>query len=289
MRFSFLNLPRSAHSGAIAAGLFVVLFGAAGWLRAEDFSTQLMSATFKVIDPKSTATAFILSRPVPGKADKFDSVLVTAAHVFELTEGKEVTLQLRVKKGEGDYQKLPIKLPIRADGKPLWHKHPAADIAAIRITPPKEADIPRLSIDLLADDAAYKKFEIHPGDRLITCGFPHEVEANAAGFPLLRCGAIAAFPLLPAKTVKSYFADLNTFEGDSGSPVFMAESNRTYGGKQQPGRVQLILGMVIAQEFFDEEVKMHYGTIKDRHRLGLAVVVPAALIRETVQLVPPRP
>lgn len=258
-------------------------------LRAEDFSTQVVSATFKVIDAKSNAAAFILSRPAQGKPDQFESILVTAAHVLELTQGNHVTLQLRMKEGEGDYHKLPMKLPIRAHGKPLWVKHPTADIVAIRITPPKDADIPRLSVDLLADDAAYKTFEIHPGDRVLTCGYPHEVEANAAGFPLLRAGSIAAFPLVPAKTVKSYFADLNTFEGDSGSPVFFDEMNRSYGGKEQPGRVQLIVGIVIAQEFFDEEVKMHYGTIKNRQRLGLAIVVPAAFIRETVQLVPPGP
>lgn len=40
---------------------------------------------------------------------------------------------------------------------------------------------------------------------------------------------------------------------------------------------------------FDQEVKMHDGTINDRRRLGLVVVVPAALIREMVQLVPPGP
>jgi hypothetical protein len=261
-------------------------------LAAGDFSTQVMSATFKIIDPKSTATAFVLSRPLKGergKPEQFESVLVTAAHVFELTEGNDVTLQLRSKKGEGDYQKLPMKLPIRARGKPLWFKHPSADVAAIRLSPPKEAEIPRLSLDLLADDSTYKKFELHPGDRIFGCGYPHQVEANAAGFPLLRSGVIATFPLLPAKTVKSYFADLNTFEGDSGSPVFFDETNRSYGGKAQPGAVRLILGIVIAQEFFDEEVKMHYGTIKARQRLGLAIVVPAEFIRETVQLVPPKP
>jgi hypothetical protein len=285
MRNGNLDLRRLAVLGAMLFGLLPI----ASPLQAEDFSTQVMSATFKVIDPKSTATAFILSRPVAGKPDKFESVLVTAGHAFELTEGNDVILQLRVKKGAGDYQKLAMKLPIRADGKQLWFKHAAADVAAIRITPPKEADIPRLPIDLLADDAAYRKFEIHPGDRVSSCGYPHEVEANPAGFPLLRAGAIAAYPLLPAKTVKSYFADLNTFEGDSGSAVFIDETNRSYGGKVQRGRVQQILGIVVAQEFFDEEMKMHYGTIKDRHRLGMAIVVPATFIRETVDMVPPGP
>ena len=256
---------------------------------AEDFSTQVVRGTFKVVDPKSTATAFVLSRPgksEKGKPEKFESLLVTAAHVFEETDAAEVTLELRTKKGDGEYQKLPMKLAIRAGGKPLWFKHPTADVAAIRFSPPKEADIARLPLDLLADDAGYKKFELHAGDRILTCGYPHQVEANAAGFPLLRAGAIATFPLWPAKTVKSFFADLNTFEGDSGSPVFVDEANRSYGGKIQPGRVQAIIGTVIAQEFFDEEVKMHYGTIKARQRLGLAVVVPAEFIRETVRLVP---
>ncbi len=223
------------------------LLGTVGPLLADDFSTQVMSATFMVVNPKSNAAAFVLSRPKPGKPDQFESVLVTAAHVFEQAEGNEVTLQLRSKKGEVEFQKVAMKLEIRANGKPLWSKHPTADVAAIRISPPKEADIAKLSVNLLAGDAAYKKFEIHPGDRIMSCGYPHQVEANAAGFPLLRAGTIASYPLLPAKTVKSYFAELNTFEGDSGSPVFFDETNRFFDGKVQPNHVQLIVGIIIGE------------------------------------------
>ena len=78
--------------------------------------------------------------------------------------------------------------------------------------------------------------------------------------------------------------DLDTFEGDSGSPIYLSETNRFYAGKVHRGRVQLILGLMSGQHFIDEEVKMIYGSSKLKHRLGLGSVVHAAFIREVIDL-----
>jgi hypothetical protein len=204
-------------------------------------------------------------------------------------KGNETTLILRKKAPDNSFTKLPLKLAIRKEGKPLWTKHPTADIAVLSLVPPKEADLPNLSPDLLATDDSFKRYEIHPGEILRCLGYPHRVESSEGGFATLRSGAIASYPLLPTKVRKTFLMSYNTFEGDSGGPVFLAETNRMLTGQSQPEKVNLILGLVLGQTFLDEETKTGYEIRKVRHRLGLAIVVHASLIREAITLVPEAP
>ena len=134
-------------------------------------------------------------------------------------------------------------------------------------------------------DEALKKYKVHPGDSVANLGYPHRTEANDEGFPVLRKGAIASYPLLPTKKSKIFVLSTNSFEGDSGGPVYLADPGRAVSGKDTED-VRLILGLVSAQRFLDEEAKMIYGTTKIRHRLGLANVVHASFIRETIERMP---
>jgi hypothetical protein len=117
-------------------------------------------------------------------------------------------------------------------------------------------------------------------------GYPHRVESNEAGFPVLRSGSVASFPLVPTAANRTFLLSANTFEGDSGGPVYLADCRRCLPGRDEPQEVRLILGLVTGQHFLDEEMKMVYGTTKVRHRLGLAIVVQAAFIRETLDRLP---
>ncbi|MCX7422301.1 MAG: serine protease [Planctomycetia bacterium] len=240
----------------------------------EDLNTQLMRATVKISHDKSTATGFVLS-------NEKGYILVTAAHVFDNTPGDETTIVFRSQQAEGEYTKEPTKLVIRKEGKPIWQKHPTEDVAAIGITPPQNADIPQLSTELLTTDEQLRTHKVHPGEKVVSIGFPHRVEGSKAGFPLLRDGTIASFPLLPTIKTKTFYLSANTFEGDSGGPVYLSRPNRLEPDKEE---TRLIVGLVSAQQFLDEEAKMIYGTSKIRHRLGFAVVVHASLIRETIDL-----
>jgi hypothetical protein len=254
-----------------------------------DLNTQLMNATVKIANPKSTATAFLLTRPDPSQASKTQFILVTAAHVLEKMTGDEAELFFRHKESEGVYKKLPMKIAIRKAGKALWTRHPSFDIAVMYVVPPEKAKIPRLPLDLLATDETLKKYKIHPGDTLKCLGYPHRLEGNEAGFPILRSGPIASFPLLPAKTTKTFLLNYNAFEGDSGGPVYCAQSNRFVDGKKKPVTVRLVLGLVVGQHFIDVDTKTVYETRKIRYRMGLAIVVHAAFIRETIDRLPHRP
>ena len=270
--------------------LAVVVLAAARSVPAEtdDLDTRLMLSTVKLTNPESTAGGSILSRPSPKNPKAVQYILVTAGHVFGGMKGEEATVLYRKRDAGGDYTKLPTKIKIRQGEKPLWTEHPKADVTVFYLSPPAEAAVPSVPVDLLASDADLTKYEIHPGDVIKCIGYPHRFEANDAGFGVLRTGSIASFPLLPTKKTKSFLADLNTFEGDSGSPIYLSESNRFYAGSVHRGRVQLILGLMSGQHFIDEDIKMIYGSSKLKHRLGLGIVVHAAFIREAIDLLPKR-
>lgn len=275
------------HRRALAVFACLALLSAGpAWGGDEDLNTQLMRATVLVSHPKSAGTGFVLSRPDPGDPRRRQFILVTAAHVFENIPGDAATLAFRQRQAEGVYKKVPAKIAIRKDGKPCWTRHPSADVAVLVVVPPERADLPRLSVDLLATDAALKKHRVHPGDELACLGYPHRIAANEAGFAILRRGAVAGFPLVPTQTTRTFLFSANTFEGDSGGPVYLADPQRRPAGSTEPADVRLILGLVSGQHFLDEEMKMVYGTTKLRHRLSLAVVVHASFIREAIARLP---
>jgi len=115
------------------------------------------------------------------------------------------------------------------------------------------------------------------------------MESNDAGFPILRSGYIASYPIIPATAIRSFLFDFNVFEGNSGGPVYFVESNRAYGGAINIGTVQFLIGLVSEQRVAEEQIKSLNELRLERHRLGLAVVIHAALIREALNLLPAAP
>jgi len=258
------------------AFVLLLLFASPVWADGEDLNTLMMRATVKISHDKSTATGFVLS-----KEGNPRSILITAAHVFEQTPDDETTVIFRILESEGVYKRAPLKLAIRSRGKSVYARHPTEDVAAIWIDPPANADLPKLSPALLASDELLRQHKVHPGEILSCLGYPHRNEGSDAGFPLLRIGPIASFPLLPTAKTKTFMFSANSFEGDSGGPVYLERA-----AQPNAAEVRLILGLISGQRFLDEEAKMVYGTTKIRHRLGLANVVHASFIRATIDRLP---
>jgi hypothetical protein len=265
--------------------VFVLLFPGVLPAEDEDLDTQMMRATVKIGHAKSTAAGFILCRPDPADGEGRQFILVTAAHFFEESRENEIMVYFRKKEAEGVYKKLLTKLVIRTDGKPRWTKHASEDTAVMTIKPPQDVDLSNVPVDLLATDESLKKYRIRPGDTVSCLGYPHAVEANEGGFPILRSGPIASYPLLPTRTNKTFLVSADVFEGNSGGPVYFTKPNRPVAGQKRQ-EVRMVLGLVSAQHFLDEEAKMVYGTTKLRHRLGLGIVVHASFIRETIERLP---
>jgi hypothetical protein len=241
-----------------------------------DLSLELIHATVQLEQPlgdgtRTVGTGFLIQAP---SADgKPRTVLVTANHVFNRMPGREARIGYRVANGDGSWSYAPQTVPIRdRDGHQLWTKHPARDVAVITITAPAEFAKAAIPKDWLAEDATFNKYEVRAGDQMMALGFPRGLAANQAGFPILRSGRVASFPVAPSTVFPTFLLDFAVFPGNSGGPVFMAETSRKRQGDQQPEDVQFIAGLLTQQVELNNE------------RLEIGIVTHARFIRETMAL-----
>lgn len=240
-------------------------------------NVQLMRATFRITDHGVTGTGFLLSRPDPDTPGHVQTILATAAHVFREMPDEQITLLLRRRDREGTWKPVPTKVPLRRGEKKLWTAHPTADLAVLPVTLPPGVDAVSLPVSMLADDQRIESGGVGPGDAVVTLGYPHAEDSNDVGFPIMRRGAVASFPLTPAKAVPTFLVDFNIFEGNSGGPVV----REPVGGSPA-----LILGVVQGQRLINDKLKTPYEEWVYRHRLGLAITGSASLLRDTLDLIP---
>lgn len=255
-----------------------------------DINTILMRSTYRIVGENGkVGTMFILGKP--SSAGRNHYVLVTAAHVLEDMTGDSAILFFRRKEGD-KYIKMPYLYQIRQDGRRLWVKHPDADVAAMFISLPKDLDILLASTELVATDKILEQYELYPGRELKALGFPFGFESSAAGFPILRTGSIASFPLIPTRDLKTFLMDFRVFEGNSGGPVYFHDTTWQKRGSGDIGRgseVQMILGLVSKQKIMTLTTQSYMQESKQGYPLSIAEVVHGALIKETIDLLPPAP
>ena len=261
-----------------------------------DLNTAVMDSTFKLegttIQGQPTlGTAFIMGRPYlhppADQPHKARFVLITAAHVLEEMQGDTAVLHLRRRIDTDTWMPAPLVIPIRENGHPVWIKHPDADVAVMYLRLPKENTPDLLSTDMLADDDLIRKYEIHPGDELKCLGYPLGFEANKAGFPILRSGEVASYPLLPTKVTRTFLFDFRVFKGNSGGPVYFIDHNRTYGGQVMIGQnIHFIMGLVSGESLWQQQIAGPYSEEVRQVQLGIAVVVHASLIKEAINSLP---
>ena len=232
-----------------------------------DLTVALIKATVQIDQPISEAkrmvgTGFLISVP---KADGTTQiVLVTAAHVFEKMPAADVRIGWRVQGAKGSWSYVPSNMTIRSATGPVWYQHPAQDIAVIPVNVPESLRDSAIPASWLADDTTFINERVVAGDEMVTLGYPHGLSANVAGFPILRAGRLASYPISPSNIYPTFLIDLTAVPGNSGGPVFMTSQ----GGKGHT----FIAGVLIKQ------------VEDDNQRLELGVVTDAIFVRETINI-----
>jgi len=265
----------------------LLCLAAAGVLPAADATdavTEMMTATFKITHKDSTATCFLIARPAAPASHKQEVILVTAAHVLEKMSGDECRLVLRERLDDGTFERKEWPLKIRSGGQPRWAKHPGVDVAALTAVLPASVSSVALPLDCLADEAAITSGKLRCGDEVTVLCYPAQLEATGAGFPVLRRGTVASFPLTPVNSHRTYLVDYSTFGGDSGAPVMIRPRGDVGQSKTIEGH-PLVVGLVIGQHRQTDKVKLPYEERTVHQPLGLAIVVHAEFIRQTIHTV----
>ena len=276
------------------AALTLILLSAASGLSAPilDLSTAMMRSTYKLEGGGSIGTGFVLLVPVdsnarPNEKGVFRRTLITAAHVLEGMPGETATIHLRKLVG-AKYVRYPFQFPLRAGTNALWRRHPDADVAALPLGLPDGVDIEALpSTWLLADDGVVEERGMRPGENVYALGFPLGAEANDVGFPILRSGAIASYPLTPFREQKVFLFDFKVFRGNSGGPVFTYANRHHTDDPNKTVDYCYIVGLVSGEKMVTENVTSLYETRQEQHPLSVAVVVNASMITETIYMLYP--
>lgn len=237
---------------------------------AADFATAVMNATFKLYNPASTATCFIVRRSAPDT----NFYLVTAAHVFAQAKGDTATLVLRQSQADGSFKRHDYTIHIRKDGNVLWIRHPKEDVAVLRLSEPLPVAVAALPFKAIASDTRFKAAGVNVCSPLFVLTYPERLEADSAGFPVARQGIFASPPLLPLSTNSTYLADYTAAAGDSGGPVFI----------EGPDGHALVVGIVIGRYHYDVRVENDYEKSLVYHPLGLGKILRAQFVRETIDL-----
>ncbi len=242
-----------------------------------DLSVELIHATVQLEQPlgdgtRTVGTGFLIQSAGPDGTPL--TVLVTANHVFTRMPGAEARIGYRIENVDGSWTYTPQPLKIRdGAGQELWTHHPSRDIAAISITAPEAFARAAIPMSWLADDQTFDALKVSTGDEMMALGFPRGLSANPAGFPILRSGRVASYPISPAKIFPTFLLDFSVFPGNSGGPVFMATSSRRRLGASDIAPVQFIAGLLTQQVELNKE------------RLETGIVTQAKYSRETIGLV----
>jgi V8-like Glu-specific endopeptidase len=239
-----------------------------------DLSVELIHATVQVEQPlgdgtRTVGTGFLISAPRPDGRPR--TVLVTANHVFVKMPGQNARVGYRFANSDGSWSYSPQTLKIRERGQELWTKHPARDVAVIEIAAPPEFAKAAIPLSWLAEDDTFARNGVAAGDQMMALGFPRGLSANQAGFPILRSGKVASFPVAPAHIFPTFLLDFTVFPGNSGGPVFMSEGARKRPGGGQPQEIQFVAGLLTQQVELNNE------------RLEIGIVTHAKYIRETLR------
>ncbi|HEY7901248.1 MAG TPA: serine protease [Caulobacteraceae bacterium] len=232
-------------------------------------AVDLMSATVQIEQPladgtRTVATGFLVSDPTPDGRPRI--VLVTADHVFEGMPKDKATVGWRIAGPGGAWAFAPRSFAIRAGGRPLWTRNPDRDVAAIVIQAPPQFAKAAIPLSWLGGDGALARHPLAPGQEMMTLGFPQGLAANPAGFPILRSGKVASYPLAPSAAYPTFLLDFQVFPGNSGGPVWCDEA-------ASDGEHEVVAGMLT------QEVQ------KNDQNLGIGIVTQAQFIRDTLALI----
>jgi len=253
----------------------------------EGLSVIAAKSACRIFIGTESGTCFFISRI---RNNKQQTVLVTAAHLFEKTKEKNATLVFRESTGRRE-----MTIPIQnSSNMPLWKKHSRYDIAGLAVDLPDSDLVNIFTLEQLADQKLFDSETITVGQACQIPSFPAKLESTSLGYPILRSGSIASYPLAPVVSQPTFMIDVSAFGGDSGAPVLVAIADRINGIPAKTGTANqfdskptlIVAGLVFAKQRQTHKTVTPYEERIRHTPMGISIAVNSVLIRQTLDMIP---
>jgi len=231
-------------------------------------------------------TGFVLIREDTKNPGTGNYLLITANHVFKEMGKDEVTISGRSLDGD-KWTKLELQLKIKENGVPLYQYDDQKDVAAIRLPGFPGTARPGFSTSLLATNEDLVKYGVNMGTQVFVLGYPFGFMSNDVGFPLMRSGYVASYPVSPTSDYPTFYIDSPIVPGNSGGPVLFFLPNPIYDNAIHMGMTKILFaGLITEWRYFPQKALI--PSIKEDSILSvqLGVVVQAQIIKDLIDKIP---
>lgn len=241
------------------------------------------------------ATAFYIAAPVGDTAGNYhQAYAVTARHVISMAREAGLSLFVRMALPDGSTSDEPIELD-------KWHLHPRSDVAIAAVFLKSDRAARCLRAENLMRIENARSTGVGLGDELFAIGLYSNRPGNARPLPISRFGHLVRMPDEPislqvdsvtrSAPVDAYLAELASWGGQSGAPVFVHVSTSRIPGQLvwTAATGVSLLGLLHGHE----EVLAPVVEIRDGARFrvggevplnaGISVVIPADHILDLLE------
>jgi hypothetical protein len=231
-------------------------------------------------------------------ADRAFFYFVTAKHVLRDADGKflrVVNVRVNLKSPKGDAQVDFIRdLPVSdATGRLLWYhgSNEADEAVAVDCLPDtKSVDFKTIPTSMFVDDAILKSSDVEEGDSLYFIGLLAQFYGVNRNYPVVRRGTLAMMTNenvpSPAGPQKLFIAELQSWPGNSGSPVFLSLGGLRHGGLAL-GENLKFLGILLGDFVNKIPANVVGGPAvqlgpEDAANVGVSLIIPATSLTEVL-------
>ncbi|MBV8751624.1 MAG: trypsin-like peptidase domain-containing protein [Hyphomicrobiales bacterium] len=235
--------------------------------------------------------------------DRGFGYVVTAKHVLKDGDGrylKEISIRVNLKNSQEQDGVTNIDgIPVSDErGDLIWFhdaKDEAIDVAAFPLLPNEnKVDFKTIPVSMFAEEPILREFKVSEGDAVYFIGLMAQYYGQHRNFPVVRRGALALMTDEKIQTAtgvqKAYIAELVTWPGNSGSPVFLNLAGMRDGSLSLGSNFRF-LGLLCGG-FLDRRP----GTVLDASQvvlgsganIGVSYIVPADSLKAILESAPAR-
>jgi hypothetical protein len=183
-----------------------------------------------------------------------------------------------------------VPLPVSgADGKLVWYHGPneADEAVAINCLPKQElVDFRTIPTSMFVDEATLKSSDVEEGDTIYFIGLMAQFYGAKRNYPVVRRGTLAMMTdedvPSPVGPTKVFIAELQSWPGNSGSPVFLSLGGLRHGAIMT-GENLRFLGILLGTFVNRVPATVVVGQQNDEAAsVGVSLIVPAMQLKDVL-------